>query len=564
MVLKLHTIEGRIWDRDRRDKIEADALIDLLEHNDPGLVALEVSYAHIDPGGERLSTAEDSEAIGNAIAKSSNLKKLRLVVCSLEFTNLALCMLEKVNENRSLHSLEMCFFQEELMNNIKVLESFLKENKKLKSVQFVCCRTLHLSICDVVTPLTKRDNPLEELSIECGRFGDKGIKEMTTIFRSCPHKFPRKFYYKRDSFSDEGCYCLSEIFSHEDVKLEVLSLSCNRFITHSGFRAIATALAGKNEPLQVFGFRDCGGNNVDESDYLLEISKTFLSCPNMLPNEINSADNLVSREGLLLLGELIIRREFPLDALRLSRSLNAPAEGILSLLSLFRENPDKTPRVLDLKSCEMDNNHGIEIAKLLKMPNCSLEALDISGNYNLDSGIMWDIMSSLDRNTKLREISWWMLDEFYTTKILCNSATIAATYSSNHTLVRLTHSYCLPLESLRYLKMNNHPDKAVVGRIKVVEHHFVRNFDLRHFTHMGPSLLAQVISVVDRAFVSREEKGFSTKTAAIANNRSEYGGNNGGIDTSALENNSLSIIFMILRNIPSFYDYQNKLKNPAT
>ncbi len=537
------------------DKIDLDALIDLLETNDPGLVALNISFESIDPPVEPLSTAEELDAIGKAIAKSPNLRKLRLVA-PRNPTILFLRLLEKVNENRSLQHLEMCNFEDGTMEDFQVLESFLGENRQLQSIHLICCNNLCSNIHKLVTPLLTRVNPLEEIFIHYGNLGDKGIKEMTSIFHTCPEMFPRKIYLMTIDISDEGCYRLSKIFGHEDVKLEEISLSFNQSITLRGFRAIMNSVVGKGTPLKVCDWSFCG--IYCQNDFILAFSEIFASNPDMVPNEINFSGNLVSREALQSLGKLLVRRCSPLDELRLSYCPRASVEGILSLILTFQQNPDKTPKGLYLNSIWLDKHHGIEIAKLLSKRNCSLEALFVEFNSGVDREIIRDIMRSLGSNTRLREISLRNLDKevlnYFATTALCDTTTIASTYSSNHTLVRFPYppfpSPKIPL----YLKLNNHPNKSIVGRIKVIEHHFVRNFDLRKFIHMDLSLLVQVISLICQGFVAREKEEFSTNIESIINYENKCGGKQGDIESSVLENNCLSIIFMMVKNIPSLIE----------
>lgn len=143
-------------------KIGSNALIDLLKKNDPGLIAINISFKSIDP--ESLLTAQELDAIGKAIAKSTNLRKLRLVA-SWKPTILYLRLLEQVNKNQSLQSLEMCYFEGQRTVDIQVLETFLRENKELELIHFIPCNNLHSNIRNLVTPLATRVTPLEEIRV---------------------------------------------------------------------------------------------------------------------------------------------------------------------------------------------------------------------------------------------------------------------------------------------------------------------------------------------------------------------------------------------------------------
>ena len=87
---------------------------------------------------------------------------------------------------------------------------------------------------------------------------------------------------------------------------------------------------------------------------------------------------------------------------------------------------------------------------------------------------------------------------------LCNTSSIHATYTSNHTLVMLEHIHVVRGQEdnhsamRQYFDMNINSDKKSVARQKVLMHHFSGQFSMKDFKAMSPYLLLGTINFLDK------------------------------------------------------------------
>jgi len=155
------------------------------------------------------------------------------------------------------------------------------------------------------------------------------------------------------------------------------------------------------------------------------------------------------------------------------------------------------------------NNIGMqgctEIAKLLSDPESNLIEVSLANN-NIDNECVKILSNALMNNKKLiilcldrnPDITRNGLDIIE--NLLCNTSSINATYSSNHTLVLLeSESYILQIKSgLRNLLGNNSSqNKSMVGMKKILKYH--RHISMESFFEWDLKILPIAIKWFDTA-----------------------------------------------------------------
>lgn len=114
---------------------------------------------------------------------------------------------------------------------------------------------------------------------------------------------------------------------------------------------------------------------------------------------------------------------------------------------------------------------------LLKDPNCNISKLQINRNGIGNEGVI-SLVNNLANNTKLKALALYnnpidggSVEDVFA-KILCNTTSINATYSSNHTLELVECDYLNRREVLGYLfGMNKGTNKRNVAIKKILRHH---------------------------------------------------------------------------------------------
>ena len=170
---------------------------------------------------------------------------------------------------------------------------------------------------------------------------------------------------------------------------------------------------------------------------------------------------------------------------------------------------------LDLQKNSISDIGAVKLASLLKDTNCSIKVLALQDNIisNLGARSIAKALSInqtleavyLDGN-RISEEGW---DAF--TSVLCNSSSLDATYSSNHTLTSLAGNekeQHIPNKLLSLLQLNKgvsganqshiKKKKSYVIRQKILQTHLASDFDMEPFTeeemifYMIPHVLAWV------------------------------------------------------------------------
>ncbi len=304
---------------------------------------------------------------------------------------------------------------------------------------------------------------------------------------------PKRVFLGSNSIGDEGCFYISEVIDNTGIDLEEIDLSRNTSIGLSGLQSILTSLARKGRP--------------------------------------------------------------PLEKLDLSFIPFGDA-GISAIVDAFLNRPDATPKYLRLRYCRVYNGYR-EICRLLQCPDCSLKKIDLRNNSHLRAGVSDQLLDSLRNNaaletmhlSKIRSGNLW--DRLQS--LVCNTASISSTYSSNHSLVCFGDCQNQPPKVKILLEMNKHPDKKAIAEFKVVDNHFAQNFNIISLEGMGAPLLAEVIAFVNRGFALREEDILGMRKNSSSGNGDSSSNSHGG--DGCRENNNITINFIIARNMPALFGF---------
>ena len=160
-------------------------------------------------------------------------------------------------------------------------------------------------------------------------------------------------------------------------------------------------------------------------------------------------------------------------------------EQLLSFIESVRECP------LDdvIFSRNRIGDAGCEaLATLFEDPNCNIEDLSLANNQISNDGAI-AITKSLTNNTKLKKLSLKenpitnetgeVLKAFE--KLLCNTSSISATFSSNHTLQKLYITVQQVSHLTVLLQMNEDEDKSIVAKNKICIYHPQIMTDMKPF-----------------------------------------------------------------------------------
>jgi len=323
----------------------------------------------------------------------------------------------------------------------------------------------------------------------------------------------------------------------------------NRMRGGEGFRVLGAALARQERTLKMLSI----GPSCDIIPMfprgLILFAKEFLSNPNIFPEKVIFTGIRVDLDAFRILGNVLSSRTSasPIELLDM-RHASFTRNGFLAFINALEGSPGQTPKVLHISKNEPEHITTIfAISDIVRKPNCSLEKFWMR-SLSLDDDSVAHIANSLSKNEKILEFTV-NTDEISITgwdhvaNALCDTTTIASTYTSNHTLVDFG-GWQRPTKISWYLELNKNPDKTMVARIKVIDCHFARNFEAgaNHFTGIQPFLVAELLSYVHRFLLLHD------KTRLTYNNNPF---NQGRWNS---ENNSLTIHYLMLKNNLSILD----------
>ncbi len=299
---------------------------------------------------------------------------------------------------------------------------------------------------------------------------------------------------------------ISEIVSNDECKLEEISTNGFGGIGLPGIRSIVNASTCRKHPRKKFDF--CVKDLLQTEDHLREFVEIFLAHPELVPQDFELyIDFEVSRGVLQSLGNMMALRKSPITKLCVDVTYTEIV-GASILLQSFIANPIATPKNVTIKCLssrrwDWGDLH-LDLARLLRCRSCSLEDLHILG-LSMSDDVIIHIAASLERNTELLRLNALARNDFTTratdrlTALLCDRANLKSTYNSNHTLMMVPFESDSKISS--YLDVNRkYSDKRLVAVAKIIEVHFIRNFQIDNFKTMGASLLARIVSFINRNF----------------------------------------------------------------
>ena len=190
---------------------------------------------------------------------------------------------------------------------------------------------------------------------------------------------------------------------------------------------------------------------------------------------------------------------------------------INQLVSAFkRHNPSMFPKKFTsmYRSLSEEKDNFDSIISLLTDKRCSLEELKMKKSHQYRTRRRDDRLISfayaLVGNTSLHkfDIGWFFASEAVAEVFLetvCNSSSVNATYTSNHTLDELSQMKVLLSETEMHnhfpmwhnLNLNVNRNKKFVAREKVLMNHFMENFRMEEFGTMLPELLVRSIHFIE-------------------------------------------------------------------
>lgn len=525
-------------------------ILRLLEENDPQINHIEIIVTnwpidHID--------------LGRALSRNTNLRSLhlrhnqRLGKAKVRLYQRGI--LEAISNNRHLNNLKLSAFDGSVA--FQKLASFLEQNENLKSFHFNSSfgPVTPDDVVTFVTALSKRKFPLEKIEIHSCDLGDDGIKAMTTYFLSHIEMTPKTIFLYRNNIRETGYSAIAEIICNDDARLEGIELGETEWASNS-IRSIGSALKSRRHPLNWFSFKS-GHSDQPAMDMIQQ----FSSNPGLIPESlVMCGPNSFGNDAMRSLGNVLSRRDSPLKLLRLDY-FSVSNRGLCIFMEAFRGTCNAVPRFLDFGkiyciddfSDEEDDASTTEtiaaISELLRHQICSLERLciDCNGIY-LDDELTSHIAEALKRNntttTILADVVQLTSNGWdHLAKLLCDTTSIDSTYLSNHTFCEFGSTTSPPSNQVRlYFDMNNNADKQMVGRMKVIHHHFACNFNMDQFVGLQPALLNELFHRVDQAFTERSHHISRCDTGKAT-------------EDGCRENNSLTIHYLMLKNNLGIVDF---------
>ncbi|KAL7471309.1 hypothetical protein ACHAXS_011612 [Conticribra weissflogii] len=475
-----------------------------LQKNDPSIQGVKLV---IDQFTSSLSSRDKAafERAGKAIARSTTLETLIIEVerptITYAIAKNLVRFFKEVNKNKSIRNLELDFGryfsssgEDVIKNFINLLKSFLENNDLLKSFRCSMGRMLESDINILMTFLSCRATPLDEIQLRGCGLGYYEIHAIFSFFTKYPQMCPKKFNLDNDNNGWE----------------ESANLKITYFV------------------------------------------KAFSHFPDLVPSSLGFVGNGFGSKTMAELCGLLATRTTPMERLELQEN-NIGNYGLLALLESFKTNPRVSPKVIDVRENEIERIGSVEmrpVIALLREPQCLLEKL-IMGNRQPEW--RWETHRKDIDTSEVHGDVWISL-----ASALCDRSSISSTYASNHTFVSFGSVSYIPTRIGSYLSMNKNPNKATVACIKVVRNHFASNFDLDLFKDVHYALLARVLCFVHRGFnelVNGEfqvgsERG-SKSPEVECDDESSENLKDSESESEGNDNNSLTIHYLVLKANPS-------------
>ena len=336
-------------------------------------------------------------------------------------------------------------------------------------------------------------------SLEILEYTDAAEQNLILLGSILPHLKLKKLDLSRSCIGAGAATALSYGISQTNHTIEILKLGCLG-TTEVALAKIIRACLGPTSRLRILKLF----NNNDITDAV------------MLPLVESLANNTILEELILNQCESVTTIGWS----ALSRVLGNP-RSVLKNLSLWGTsiNDDAitafanslidngTLEELDLSQCNSVTPNGWRaLSRVLGSPHSCLGKLEVSYN-SINDDIVSAYTNELSENEDSQLWSLALTDvDLITnaiwdpiTNLLCNTSSIDATWSSNHTLCELgdflnDDEVNMPEEVHDLLEMNEDEDKKQVARRKVIKYHFSGDFFVNDIIGIDHKLLPRKIS----------------------------------------------------------------------
>ena len=475
-----------------------DKRVSRLNRNDPSLVEL------------RVKSSDWIDGAGLAIGRSKVLRTL-IVIFDLTINSLY-GLWSCLARNESISDFSLIFKNDFYVDVFHHLVPFFQYNCNLRSLRFVneCESSSSIRPLARVLPKCNTDR-LESVQIYWNYTSDdEGVAQ---LFESLNNKPSLKdLNFGGFDLLLMGCRALANLLRKPSIKIDSLTFfEC--IIVEAGMNILCNAMT-KFNTLQSLCLEDV----------------LFHPLSTLTTMDLNRVG--IDDEGLISLGEALTVNK-TLKSLELANNDSITLVGWQGFARCL-SNPNSSLKELHLQNCNIDDAKAGVIFSSLR-ENSTLEALYLFDNDDIgrDGLVAFFEVLLMSTTTVIGEL--WLPDSVPFGQIkddeydiliraLCDTSSIAATYSSNHTFF-----YCERFDDNRWyfrdrtiydlienlLGMNSKSDKRVVARHKILEHHFDDEENSRGIN----ALLQMHETVLPNAieWIGRDEQGYSAMFDFVQN-----------------------------------------------
>ena len=394
---------------------------------------------------------------------------------------------------KSTHLEEFCLFGFGIFNSCskQSVERFFQDIGKcdrIKKVHF-----LYTDLADIICELGPviNNNSITNLDLENCDLGVSGATNfLSNVFQNMKSLQVLSINDDEGDLNDDimtGCIpSLADCTDIRSLSLRCLDLSTN---SCAALSAVFPRMAGLLH-------LDLQGNLID-NDCVEALVLGLTECKHLRSLDLSS--NRISDDGL----DVLIQGLPSIETLTLE----------YNEITLSRQLPTLRCKKLYLRINVLSSSGPRVMAASLANPDCRLESLGLHGTNIGDDGatILAEglrnnqrLTRMILRNNKITEAGWNAFSS-----ILCDTTSINATYSSNHTL-QFLEDYLenVPRGIKILLELNSDEDKSSVAAEKILQTH--HHLDMKPLFGMKLDLLPRVVAWLERFAESRLDHKLSS------------------------------------------------------
>lgn len=487
----------------------------------------QITQLNIESDIFRCANRDEFEAFCHGISENQSIQSLRISCCGLYEGEIFTILTPFFMKNINLRCLSLC----------GRFDDMISLGADVSHIVQSCA--LGLSKFDTLTEFTMVTNWIPDndmrriLEALLGHTKMSKISMQYNIIERGAMSAMASLLERSHCFSSLSLSCINSI---GDIEADVLAASLAKSttlkkiglgsmsnITVSGWRSILTRLQRSQlSALELDMFR----NSVD--DTIANLLANALTSGIVKGINLGESNYLTSTGWRAIFGSL----NYPSCKLeRLEITYNDFTDEDMASLGESLAN-NCVVRSIDLSS---NNNTSIEdhtitsagwgsLSSVLRNPNSAMEKIDLRFN-NINDDVINSFARSLVGNNKMKELylspipiedesislvnNWKPLSD-----VLCNEASIDATFDSNHTLERIIFEYPHrddePYEIPDYLRTllqlnRGQSDAFLIARRKIIKVHFSgADFSMQPFIDMDLEVMPHVVS-----WMARDEFGHS-------------------------------------------------------